>query len=342
MFYNYFTTNFKNFKAGSVMRYDNLRAFEKHLKGAAPSHFSPLYAVIGKESYQCQKAISLLEKALCADDFALTSWDGAEVREEELMADLSARSFFSDKRLILIKQSEKLKKSTQMALEALIKKGSLPCYLIFQAATLARPTLFYKLLEKEGVILEFADLKPWEKERQLIEWAGRQAAKQCKVISYAICQRFVKGVGLDQQLIANELNKLFSFTLDKKEITWQEVENICTMNHTDSIWGLNEAIFTKNRYTAFKLIGALLQEGHPFLPLIRQLRSQFSTSLQLWTMLAEGKEEAAITEVFPYMKGHLLEKNFIQVKNYGKESLLKGLLAIDQTELTLKNSQIKI
>ena len=201
--------------------------------------------------------------------------------------------------------------------------------------------LFYKLLEKEGVILEFADLKPWEKERQLIEWAGRQAAKQCKVISYAICQRFVKGVGLDQQLIANELNKLFSFTLDKKEITWQEVENICTMNHTDSIWGLNEAIFTKNRYTAFKLIGALLQEGHPFLPLIRQLRSQFSTSLQLWTMLAEGKEEAAITEVFPYMKGHLLEKNFIQVKNYGKESLLKGLLAIDQTELTLKNSQIK-
>lgn len=335
--------NFKNYFKSRFVRYDNLRAFEKHLEGATPHHLSPLYVIAGKEDYECKEATQLLLNFLvpaAQQDLALKVWDGTSVNEGELITDLYSQSFFTDKRVILIKNVDKLKKSVQEELEKYIKKISRSQHLILCTSTLVRNSNFYKLLEKEGIVLDFAELKPWDKEKRLIEWLGKKIANVRKLMPYQVCQKFVKQVGMDQHAIANELDKLLCYIGERQEITWQDVENICTLTSSESIWQMGEAIFSRNTVLSLKIIKNLLLEGQPFLQLLRQIRSQFATELQISMLLSQNKTPSEITQVFPYMKGQILEKHITYVKQYGSASFRQGLIEIDAIESNIKNTQI--
>lgn len=51
------------------MRYENLRALQKHLETAAPQ-FSPLYCIFSKEDFECQEAVEVLLRALFAKSWS--------------------------------------------------------------------------------------------------------------------------------------------------------------------------------------------------------------------------------------------------------------------------------
>lgn len=325
------------------MRYDNLRAFEKHLESAAPRHFSPIYVVLGKESFHCKEAVNLILKHLIPkgqQETALSSWDGSQADSKDLLADLHAQSFFAEKRVILIQQGEKLKKTVLDELERYVKRAPRSQYLILLASALSRQTSFYKAIEKEGVILEYADLKPWEKERGLIDWVGQQAASERKQMPYQVCQQFVKQIGSDQYLLASELEKLFCFVGGKNEITWQDVEQICTLTPLETIWQLGESIFRRDAAAALRISRSLLIEGHSFLPLLRQVRNQFVTDYHVCALLEQGRQPSEITQEYPYMKGQILEGHMENARQYGMHAFRQGLLDIDKTELLAKNSQM--
>ncbi len=326
------------------MRYDNLRAFEKHLLGATPKHFSPLYFIVGKESFECQEAIQLVLRFLLPEkgmrEFALSSFEGSQVEEKELGNALYSGSFFAKTRVIWIQQVEKLKKSVQESLEKYFCHPSPSQYLLLSATSWQKNTAFYKAVEKEGIILDIADIKPWEKEKRLVEWVNKQVAATRKLMSYQICQLLVKRVGHDQALLVQEIEKLVCYCGEKKEITAQDIEAICSRQHVDSVWQLGEALFRRDAAAALHIVQALLMEGQALLPLLRQIRAQYQTEYQICLLLAQGKQGQDITQEFPYMKGQILDRHIQQAQQYGAEALKKGLLALDATERKAKNSSI--
>ena len=326
------------------MRYDNIRAFEKHLEGASPHHFSPLYLIVGKDSFECKEAIQLLKRFLIPPeqkDMAFKVWEGTQADPKELLTDLYSQSFFVEKRVILVNQVEKLKKNILEELEKYVKKISRSQYLILSTTALSRQTNFYKLIEKEGIILEFVELKPWEKEKSVIDWVGKQAVAQRKLMSYQLCQKFVRQVGMEQPAVANELEKLFCFIGKRQEVTEQDIEQINTVVASSSVWQLGEAIFCGDAHLALKTIKGLLQDGSSLLPLLRQMRSQFVTAYQLCLLLLQGKQPSEIITEFPYMKGQILDKNMANARQYGMEALRRGLLEIDHAEACIKNSEME-
>jgi DNA polymerase-3 subunit delta len=326
------------------VRYDNLRAFEKHLEGAKLLHFSPLYFIVGKEPYECQEAINLLLRFLLPSqqmrEFALSIFEGAQIEEKELITALYSESFFVKTRVIWIQQAEKLRKPVQEKLEKYFIRPSPSLYLLLSATGWQKNTSFYKTIEKEGIILEFAELKPWEKEKRLIEWVNKQANAARKVISFQVCQSLVKRVGNDQVILAQELEKLICYCGDKKEITLQDIDAICLCHQTESVWQLGEALFSYDGAAALQIAHGLLIDGQPVLPLLRQIRAQFQTGYQICFLLAQGKQAHDITQEFPYMKGQILERNLKQAQQYGLDAYRRGLLVLDATEMRAKNSSI--
>lgn len=327
------------------MKYDNLRAFEKHLEGAAPLHFSRHYLIMGKEEFECREAIDLVIKFLLPKEndreMALHVIDGAEAELNELMTDLHSQSMFVPTRVIWIQQADKLKKPIIEELEKYVSHIPRSQYLILSTTGIAKNTRFYKVAEKEGVVLEFAEVKPWEKEKKLTEWVGKQAAKVRKLISFQVCQALVKQVGTDAPTLNQELEKLFCYIGDRQEITLQDVANICTNHQVESIWQLGEALFRRDTATALKISHALLTDGQPLLPLLRQVRSQFNSEFHICTMLHQGKTGQDIQQEFPYMKGQILDRHIESARQYGLEAFRQGILAIDETEMRIKNSQIE-
>lgn len=326
------------------MRYDNLRAFEKHLEEAAPQKYKPVYFVLGKDSFECHEASQLLLRFLLpAQDmreFALSVFEGAQVDEIELGNALYSGSFFAKSRVIWIQQGEKLKKSVQENLEKYFSRPQHGQYLLLSATGWAKNTTFYKAAEKDGVILDLAEVKPWEKEKRLVEWVNKQVTAARKLIAYPVCQLLVKYSGNDQALLIQEIEKLLCYCCDKKEITAKDVEAICTRQHVESIWQLGESIFRRDSATALQVSHSLLTDGQPLLPLLRQIRSQFQTEYQVCLMLAQGKQSQDIAQEFPYMKGQILERHIQQARQYGLTAFKQGLLALDAAEMRTKNSSI--
>jgi DNA polymerase-3 subunit delta len=148
----------------------------------------------------------------------------------------------------------------------------------------------------------------------------------------------VKQTGLDSSFLFQELEKLLCYIGDRQEITQQDVVKICHHQPSDTIWQLGEALFKRDSVSALFISQSLLIEGQSLLPLLRQIRSQFQTQLHICMMLSNGKSAHEVSQEFPYLKGNLLDRTLQQASRYGLESFKQGILAIDATELRVKNS----
>lgn len=325
------------------MKYDNLKAFEKHLESASPDHFSGVYLILSKDAYDGKEASQILLNHLLPKerDLSLCTLDGAHASAEDILTELNSLSFFVQKKAVWVQQADKIRKPVQEALEPYIVNFHRSVYLIFTASSLLKTTSFYKKIEKAGIVLELPELKPWEKERRLIEWVSKQAAAARIIMPHPVCQLLVKSIGTDHSLLEKEFEKLLCYIGEKKEITQKDVEAICTHFDTQTVWQLGEAIFRFDAAAALPICRQLLSQGQGLLPFLRQIRSQFETGLQISSILS--REDGQISEIsqnFPYMKGQILDKNVQQAKNYGLERYKRGLLAIDEAEFQSKNVQI--
>jgi DNA polymerase-3 subunit delta len=325
------------------MKFTNLRAFEKHIEGATPSHFSSLYIVLGKEAFQRKTAVDKLVAAMKGNpstqrEFDFQSFESDQLSSKELMQELNAFVLFASKRAVLLEDAEKLDKESMGILENYFDKPNRSVCLILSAATLHHGSNFYKKAEKIGIVLEFVEEKAWEKERSIPEWIATTVAAEGKSIDATTCRHLVKLLGTQQELIHSELQKLFCYIGTRKQITMADVSAIVSSVPVETGFQLGEAIFRCDGTSALRICKGLLLDDTPFIVLLRQLRSQFQTGYQVSAILAQGGGPSEITQLFPYMKGAILERQITFAQSYGKQSYKAGILKIDEIELQAKNS----
>lgn len=326
------------------MKYDQMRPFEKHLEGAAPKHFSNLYLIISKDDGERKVATDTLLRFLLNGqsnrDLVLFTFDGDSSSTEEVLSELETVSFLTDKKVILIQNGDKLKKAAMEALQSYFSRPHRSHYLAITASAINRGSTFYKKAEKEGVILDVPEAKPWEKEKRCSDWIGQQAAALRKGISSQTCQYLVKQVGTDQLLLQQELNKLYCFVGDRPEITMHDVGTICVSVNMETVWQLGEALFRRDAAMALRIIQSQLASGVVFLVLLRQIRNQFQTEFQICSILASGGNPHDIAAEFPYMRGAILDRHIQMAQGYGMSRFKQAMLAIDQADINAKNSLI--
>ena len=324
------------------MKYTSLRAFEKHLEEAAPSHFSNLYLIIAKDSFARKEAADKLSHILLADQkaphFSLKVFQAEQHPMEAVLAELNSGSMFSEKSVLLVQNAEKYSKGVLEKLEPYFLNPSKKTYLVLCIAALTATTTFYKKAEKAGIVLDIPEEKPWEKEKTMQAWLGAQANASGKKMTPQACQALVKQSGTDQATLHQELEKLICYCGDRVEITAQDVAVLCTTVNMETVWQLGEAIFRRDASAALRVSKGMLDDGTAFLGLLRQIRSQFQTEFQIACILATGGSATEVTQQFPYMKGQILDRHLHSARNYGKQKFKEGLLLIDATELQAKNS----
>lgn len=324
------------------MKYDQLKAFEKHLEGSFPHHFSNLYMILAKDEGERKIAVEKLLNFLLADSkdrsLSLVNFDGEKLDLESVFSELNTNSLFGGKRVILVHNGDKLQKKQMEAFQHYFAHPSRKHYLAISAASINRNTNFYKQAEKAGVIFDQGEEKPWEKEKRLVEWIFGRVAENKKQISPQVCQCLIKQIGTDQILLEQELQKLFCFASDRQEITLQDLSAVCVSVNIESVWQLGDALFRKDAKTSLKIMKDQLDDGVVLLTLLRQIRSQFQTEFHVCSILSSGGNSQDIAAEFPYMKGAILDKHIQTAGRFGMDSFKKAILAIDETELMAKNS----
>ncbi|CCB86592.1 DNA polymerase III subunit delta [Parachlamydia acanthamoebae] len=324
------------------MKYTNFQAFEKHVRHSAPQHFSPIYLLITPDDFERQKAENLLRKEVLGSQmsspYAFVQKEAESLPIQELKEELNTGDMFASRRVVLIQHLDALKKPQREYLEEYCLHPSAQLCLVCSAATFNRTTQLYKKMEKAGVIFDVEEKKPWELEKYLIEQVIADARVEGKSMDSSAAQLLVKQVGTNRSMLHQELEKLCCYVGNRTSITTQDIQAICANVPSETIWQLGDAIFQRDIKSVIRIGLALLDEGTPFLILLRQIRSQFQTKYQLCSIHAAGGSPADMAAQFPYMKGAILEKNLSMARAYGLERFKKGMMLIDETELLAKNS----
>lgn len=324
------------------MKYNNLRAFEKHLEEASTVSFSGMYMIIAKDSFERNSAVeSLLKHVLRGEkhpELCAKIFDGDNINVPVLFEELLSSTLFSPKKVVVVKLTDSLSASLRMALEGVVEKIAPGTIFVLAMGSMNHSTNYYKRAEKAGVILEIPESKPWEREKALLEWVNTQLNPLGKRMHPEACQLLVKQVEGQMALLYNELEKLLCFIGDRNEITIQDVSTICTSNNIETVWQLGEAVFRRDVTSALRISKALLLEENNLIGFLRQLRGQFQTEFQICSLLANGGNTREVMQLFPYMKGAILDRHIRLAQEYGLPSFKKGMQQIDAFETMAKNS----
>lgn len=317
------------------MKFSQINAFQKQLTDSAPNHVASVYALILKDPIDRGWILDRLKSVLLEGKQREWISIGQDEGLEKLFFEHASPSLIATPKVIHC-PLDLIGKAQQERLCRILKEIQPNWCFIFSGDSLTKSSALYKAIETEGVILELAAEKPWEREKGLSEWLFHQAAKEKVQIASDAVQRLVKGVGGSYRVLAGEWESLLLYAMGRKNITGADVDAVCQLTPPENSWAFGDAILLRDSRKALEAALQSIQQGTATIALLRQVRHQLMTVLKTALHHEAGSMDAWLDKT-PYLRGALAEKQLRSAHNYGKDSLLKAIHAIDSYELKAKD-----
>ncbi len=279
---------------------------------------------------------------------SLSALDGATTGLKEIGEKINTGSLFVKKRLVVIENVFKNKKTKVFAeLADYLKKFStgednIVIFIDEELNTKDKPLKvdakkLFAFLSKQKFVQEFKTLS----NLQLLNFIKKETNVYGKEMSAAAASLLINLTSGDLWSIASEIKKL-SFYSANKIINENDVKELCAGTVNEDIFALTDALSAKNKALALKLIEEQYAAGLSDEYLIAMLVRQFKILLQIKSALDNNLSQGEMTS---QLKLHpfIIKKGMFQAKNFSLESLknyLNELVRLDFSNKTGR-SQIK-
>jgi len=279
---------------------------------------------------------------------SLSVLDGQTVTLKEIAEKINTGSLFVKKRLVIIENIFKNKKTKLFAeLIDYLKKFSASDdnILIFideELNSKEKPLKIdakklFTFLSKQKYAQEFKTLS----NIQLLNFIKKEAGSYKKEMGAAAASLLINLTGGDLWTIASEVKKL-SFYSSTGLISENDVKELCAGAVNDDIFALTDALSVKNKTQALKLLEEQYVAGLSEEYLIAMLVRQFKILLQIRAAIDTNLSQ---TEMTSQLKLHpfVIKKGLSQARNFSADNLkqcLNQLVGLDFSNKTGR-SQIK-
>ena len=179
--------------------------------------------------------------------------------------------------------------------------------MIFVESEIDKRGKLYKAVKDKGRVVELGR----QDESTLLRWIAGSVRRENKQVTEQVIRFFLTKVGTDMENIQRELEKLFCYTLDKSEITAQDVEEICTTQITNQIFDMVNAVAEKQQRKALDYYYDLVALKEPPMRILFLLTRQFRLLLEVKDMDKRGyprKEIASKVGLHPFVVGKYQEQ----------------------------------
>lgn len=313
--------------------------------------YSPVYLLYGEETYLRDEVLATFRTKLLpgeVTDFNLDLLDGNEVTPEVVVGMANTMPFMSDKRLVIVQESEWFKSRKKAAAEDGEEKGAgqekilleylanpldTTC-LIFTAASIDRKKKLYKAVEKAGQVVEFIPFKG----KELNDWISRKVHLMGKKITPDAMARMITALGSNLRLIENELQKLVFYIGVKEQITLDDVTNMVSKTVENSIFDLVDAVGERKYNLALQLTNEMIFYGEPPIKILYMIIRQFRIIYAAKIMHQQGyseKQVASKIQVHPFVA----QKCIRQGRNFSTDELDKALYKLLEADEALKTGK---
>ena len=217
--------------------------------------FDSVYYFFGDDDFLKDIRVrELVEAAVdpATRDFNLETRRGTEVDAEALDSLLGTPPMLAERRVVVIREVEKLKKDARAALDCYLKRPAGDLVLLLVSAAAAKMD---RGLSERSTAVEFAPITG----DRVPKWVIYQAETVLgRSISAGAVSLLVEAVGDDLSQLAMELEKLASYAPDC--IDELAVSHVVGVRRGESLGDLLDAVATRDATTALALLPGVLQQ----------------------------------------------------------------------------------
>ena len=297
--------------------------------------YKKVYLLYGEESFLKQSYKKKLKEAVAGDDtMNYNYFEGKGLDVNELISLSDTMPFFSDKRLIIIEDSGFFKTSSEALADYLPMIPDTTCIVFVEDAVDKRNRLFKKVKE----LGHAAEMKRQDS-AQLARWAGTILAQNGRKITGSTMNLFLERIGDDMENIRMELEKLISYTLGSDVVTTEDVEAVTTVQVTNKIFDMVNAIVTRKTRLAMDLYEDLLTLKEPPMRILFLIARQFNQLLLVKEMTAKGTDRGTIAsklKIPPFVAG----KVSAQAGAFTREQILSYVKGCVEAEEAVKTGKM--
>ena len=297
--------------------------------------YKKVYLLYGEESFLKQSYKKKLKEAVAGDDtMNYNYFEGKGLDVNELISLSDTMPFFSDKRLIIIEDSGFFKTSSEALADYLPMIPDTTCIVFVEDAVDKRNRLFKKVKE----LGHAAEMKRQDS-AQLARWAGTILAQNGRKITGSTMNLFLERTGDDMENIRMELEKLISYTMGSDVVTTEDVETDTTVQVTNKIFDMVNAIVTRKTRLAMDLYEDLLTLKEPPMRILFLIARQFNQLLLVKEMTAKGTDRGTIAsklKIPPFVAG----KVSAQAGAFTREQILSYVKGCVEAEEAVKTGKM--
>ena len=301
---------------------------------------SPGYLLVGPDAFLQDRAVSEIKKELFGADPGaavadLQLFDAENDAAAPILDHLRTTGFFGSKRLAVVRNAEQLDTDDRERVLSHLKAPA--------------PSGVLILISSKGSVKKDAflrDLQPLCRytacyapfENDLPAWVSRRAQTYEKKIEPRAAAAIIERLGKDLSRIDSALDMLSLYVHPRPLITAADVEALIGRSLEEDVYGLTEAVLTRNARTAFRMVDGLLRDGTRVPEIVGMLASQLEKIIRVQRLRDSGLGEA---EIGARLKAHpfYLKKLFAEARlatRQRSEELLESLLECDEAVKTGK------
>lgn len=296
----------------------------------------PVYLIHGKEPFLLEEALARLKARLEKESSVgldVTVFTGALVDPKEIVSVLDTLPLMSERRLVIVKEAEKLPSTAEAALLDYVRHPCERSCLVLVFNDIKKDRGLYKALKVKHQVFEYELARG-----KYPLWIQDRFAKRNKQLEAEGTAYLLQETGFDLGRLANEIEKICLFYDDKESISVEEIRDIISAGREIGVYDFVDALAGRNPSQALVLLRRLLEKDEKgtgvFYPLLRHFKGLLKAKAY-WEKGVRGQELYRGLKVSPF----LAKKYESQIKNFSLEELKRIYLYLAETDFSAKSDK---
>lgn len=307
--------------------------FHRHLETESPA---PVYLFTGDAELQVEEAWTRVLQKIVPENarrFNGERFRAGEVPASHVLTILGTLPMFGSRRLVLVQHIENWTKDQQKLLLAYLQKPVTTACLVL---TLGNAKGFEKIeaaVEASGIVVKFNPLTEWDAPK----WIQNRARQKGRQITPRAAAFLTEWVGLDEQALSQELEKLILYVGDAPGIDVEDVQQVVSYQRTFSSFEMMRYVSQKETSKALTALRNLMLSGEAPLAVLGLLTRQVRLIWQVKDGMERGMSPSELgrsLRLYP----KLLKQYGEQAADFSSAMLHSFHEAIRMSDVAMKSS----
>jgi DNA polymerase-3 subunit delta len=206
-----------------------------------------IITLAGSNSYGLRKRLDELAGKFGKEhgELAVEKIDAEEAEGQAVLDAVQSLPFLAPRKMVIVRNGS-LNTSLSGQIEQIIDSAGDSTDLIFYEPAPDKRTSYFKVLKSKTQLEEFNEMDA----RELTRWLAGEAKKQGGQLSQADAAYLVERVGVNQQQLAGELDKLVTY---EPKITRDNIDRLTEKTPQSKVFDLLDAAFAGDKEKALEL-----------------------------------------------------------------------------------------